>query len=120
MKKILKIKFIVLLGMMTLFPGCTDGGSNEIDAPPCIIEIIQSIKNDVLRNPPAQVWKWEAGDDIYYYITSDCCDQYNNLLNESCEIVCAPDGGITGNGDGNCPDFNSAIEKTLIWEDSRK
>lgn len=108
------------MGLIVLFPNCTDNGSNEIDAPPCIIDIIESIKNEAVRNPPTQVWKWEAGDAIYYYITSDCCDQYNNLFNESCQIVCAPDGGITGNGDGNCPDFNGDIEKTLIWEDDRK
>lgn len=120
MKIYRKINFIVLLGMMTLFPGCADGGSNEIDAPLCIIEIIQTIKNDAVRNPPGEVWKWVVGDDIYYYITSDCCDQYNYLLNESCEVVCAPDGGITGLGDGNCPDFNGAIEKTRIWKDDRK
>ncbi len=98
---------------------CEDSSSNEIDAPACINDMISAIKNDAVRNPPAQVWKWEVDGEKYYYITSDCCDQYNNLFNESCELVCAPDGGITGNGDGNCPDFTGVIEKTMIWEDER-
>jgi len=34
--------------------------------------------------------------------------------------MCAPDGGITGKGDENCPEFSSEIKKTLIWEDDRK
>jgi hypothetical protein len=99
---------------------CEDGASNDIDAPPCILDIIEVIKDESVRNPPAQVWKWEVGDEDYYYITSDCCDHFNYLYSNSCEIICAPDGGITGNGDGNCPDFEGEVEKELVWEDKRE
>jgi len=89
------------------------------DVPTCIINKIEAIKNSEVSNPPTQVWKWETNGEIYYYITSDCCDQYNYLYNANCEIVCAPDGGFTGNGDGNCPTFSNEVIKTLIWKDNR-
>jgi hypothetical protein len=92
----------------------------NIDVPSCIEKKIRKIQKDGVNNPPAQVWKWVANGKTYYYITSDCCDQYNYLYDNNCIQVCAPDGGDSGNGDGKCPNFNGSIEKTLVWEDIRK
>jgi hypothetical protein len=92
----------------------------KVAVPNCMEKEIVKIKKEGVRNPPAKVWKWEVAGKTYYYITSDCCDQYNYLYDNNCNKVCAPDGGDSGTGDGNCPDFNGPIEKTLVWEDSRK
>jgi len=89
------------------------------ERPSCIDNKIEEILNEPVQNPAAQVWKWEDNVNTYYYITSDCCDQYNYLYNEKCEVVCAPDGGFTGGGDGNCPTFQGTIVQTLVWEDPR-
>ncbi len=107
-----------LVGIITLL-SCEKSDLN-IQAPTCIKNKIETIIDNEVSNPPIQVWKWEVDGAIYYYITSDCCDQFNYLYNEQCEIICAPDGGFSGFGDGNCPDFNSEIIKTLIWKDQRK
>ena len=106
------------IAITSIFMGCKDSDL-DIDAPICIENKIEEIIDNEASNPPTQVWKWEVDNQIYYYITSDCCDQFNYLYTENCDILCAPDGGITGNGDGNCPDFTSALKKTLIWEDKR-
>ncbi len=111
-----KTTLVVALVLVVL--GC-EKSDLDLDASSCIESKIRELKRVEVQNPPAQVWKWEADGNILYYFTSDCCDQYNYLYNENCEIVCAPDGGITGNGDGNCPVFTTEIEKTLIWEDQR-
>lgn len=92
----------------------------EKDVPNCIERKIRKIKSEEVRNPPASVWEWKVDGRTYYYITSDCCDQFNYLYNYNCNEVCAPDGGFSGYGDGNCPQFKGQIEKTLIWEDNRK
>jgi hypothetical protein len=35
-------------------------------------------------------------------------------------VICAADGGITGEGDGRCPDyFTERREERIIWRDSR-
>ncbi len=91
----------------------------DIDAPACIEQKIEDIIDGPVANPPTQVWRWEVDNQIFYYITSDCCDQFNYLYNENCDIICAPDGGLSGGGDGNCPEFTTEIDKFLIWEDSR-
>ena len=90
------------------------------EVPNCIENKIQDILDEPVRNPAAQVWKWEDNANTYYYITSDCCDQYNYLYDENCNVVCAPDGGFTGAGDGNCPTFQGQVVKTLVWEDPRQ
>lgn len=68
-------------------------------------------------NPPLEVWRWETANGItYFYFTSDCCDQYNYLYDTNCNEVCAPDGGLTGEGDGRCPEFAEPVEKRLVWK----
>ena len=108
-----------LVGIILLFSSCKSSES-IIDYPSCIAEKIQELQKSEIQNPPAQVWKWEVNGLTYYYITSDCCDQFNYLYDGDCNVVCAPDGGFTGNGDGNCPEFTSKIVRTLLWEDLRK
>lgn len=111
-------RFILFIGVILLVSNCNES-DNSNDLPSCIDSKIVEILSNEITNPPTQIWKWMDNGDTYFYITSDCCDQFNYLLNENCEIVCAPDGGITGNGDGNCPDFSPNLRKTLIWEDHR-
>jgi len=91
----------------------------ERDVPLCLQNKIDKIRKGNVNNPPSEVWKWIINGKTYYYITSDCCDQYNYLYGEDCDIVCAPDGGLSGNGDGNCFDTKEITTKTLVWKDSR-
>lgn len=120
MRKISLQRIVTLLVITVLFLSCKESDVNLINAPKCIENKIEEIINHEVTNPPTQVWKWDVDNQIYYYITSNCCDQYNYLYTENCDILCAPDGGLTGNGDGNCPLFTSEIVKTLVWKDDRK
>ncbi len=88
-------------------------------APNCIKRKIRKIKREEVQNPPAKVYEWKVDGKTYYYITSDCCDQYNYLYDNNCKQVCAPDGGFSGGGDGNCPNYKGQIKLTMIWEDER-
>jgi len=107
-----------LISVLLLLSNCKSSDI-EMDLPYCIQTKIVSILANEVNNPPTQIWKWEVDSKTYYYITSNCCDQYNYLYNSTCEVVCAPDGGISGNGDENCPTFASEIQKALVWEDPR-
>lgn len=103
---------------VSLLMSC-DNSQTESTLPACIQEKITEIKNESVRNPPAQVWEWKDAGKVYYYITSDCCDQLNFLFDSNCSIVCSPDGGFTGTGNGDCPEFTKSIEKKLLWKDDR-
>jgi len=88
--------------------------------PTWIKALIDEIESKSWGNSPSTIKKCNYQDKIVYYITSPCCDNYNYLYNENNQVICAPDGGITGRGDGKCIDFSSD-KKTceLIWQDSR-
>jgi hypothetical protein len=109
----------LMLSVFLAVPYACQSDDPEIEAPSCIRTIIEQIASEPVRNPPASVWRWEVDGQTFYYETSDCCDQFNNLYDTDCNMVCAPDGGITGEGDGNCPEFTGEITRTLIWQDRR-
>ena len=108
---------IVLIALLALFFGCSK--SKTPNVPNCINDKIEQMKSEPVRNPAAEVWLWHVDGNDYYYIPSPCCDQYNLLYDSKCNVVCAPSGGMSGMGSGDCPEFIGPIEKTLIWKDPR-
>ena len=73
-----------------------------------------------VANPPATVWQYEYKDQLVYFIPPQCCDVPSRLLDKNCNSVCSPDGGLTGKGDGKCPDFfEQRTNEKLIWRDDR-
>lgn len=105
---------------LIIFPllGC-QSPDLQIDVPHCIKAKIKKITKEHVYNPPAEVWQIKTDGKTFYYFTSDCCDQFNYLYTEDCKKLCAPDGGFTGGGDGNCPDFSGNEQRTLVWKDRR-
>jgi hypothetical protein len=109
----------VLLYSLTFlfaFAGCR----TEHPLPDCIKEKIQQLMQEPVRNPPAEVWQYDFEGKAVYFIPASCCDMYSELLYANCGVICAPDGGFTGRGDGKCPDFFSKRKNgILIWQDKR-
>lgn len=86
----------------------------------CIDKKIARIKTEKKWNPPAEVNEYLYNGKKVYLFSADCCDQFNELYDAECNYICAPTGGITGNGDGKCADFrNSAQHVRLVWKDDR-
>ena len=67
--------------------------------------------------PPLQVDEWSYQGETVYLASPDCCDQYREVRDaETCEYICAPDGGFTGAGDGRCPRFlDEATFLRTVW-----
>jgi hypothetical protein len=88
--------------------------------PECVREKINAIKKEPKWNPPAQVNEYLYSGKTVFLFSSNCCDQFDMLYNDSCGAVCAPYGGIVGQGDGKCKDFtDSAKLVKLVWKDPR-
>lgn len=82
--------------------------------------LITKEESGPVANPPASVTKCMYKNQIVYYLPSRCCDISSVLYNENGEVICAPDGGFTGRGDGKCPDFFEERKNCeIIWKDSR-
>jgi len=93
-------------------------GIHEI--PAWLQELIGDIASQPLWNPPARIIQYAYNGSTVYYVTQNCCGQFNLLYDEHGSVICAPDGGINGQGDGKCSDFVSVRkDETLIWQDER-
>ena len=63
------------------------------------------------------IWRFRLNGVAVYYVQSECCDRYNLLYDRDGTEICAPDGGISGGGAGECPDsWRKAKRGVLIWE----
>jgi hypothetical protein len=113
----MKRNLILILTLLSLFfPEC-EKLDLKVDVPNCVRSIIRGRIVDGFRNKPVEVWRWDVDGKTYYYTVSDCCDQFNLLYDDQCHLVCAPDGGFSGQGDGKCPSFASQIIRTLVWKE---
>ncbi|HNW45130.1 MAG TPA: zf-HC2 domain-containing protein [Elusimicrobiales bacterium] len=82
--------------------------------------LIGQYQKEPRGNPPYEVWKFIYLGKTVYYLPPQCCDQYSELYGESGALLCAPDGGKSGDGDGKCPDFYAQRKNgELVWKDSR-
>ena len=46
---------------------------------------------------------------------------FSDLYDDHCNLICHPDGGIAGGGDGSCSDFFATCKnEVLIWKDGRQ
>lgn len=87
----------------------------------CEASLISHLKTEPVRNPPAELWRYGIDGATYYYITAYCCDMYSDLYDENCTLICHPDGGITGSGDGKCGELTAGLAHgILVWRDERK
>ena len=89
--------------------------------PKCIQTKIDSLKKVPRFNPPAEVNEYTYNGKRAFLFSSDCCDNYNVLLDENCNYICAPSGGFTGKGDMKCTDFTEKAKLVkVVWKDERK
>ncbi len=88
--------------------------------PPCIKKKIEKIKSQPKGSSASSVYSYRYKGKTVYLFNAPCCDQFNYLYDENCNIICAPSGGITGRGDNRCPDFTSgSANEQLLWQDNR-
>jgi hypothetical protein len=87
--------------------------------PPCVDDLIAAI----LSHPPygASITRAAYRGEATYYVPQPCCDFLNPLYDSSCQVICHPDGGIHGQGDGQCADYHDERwDVQVIWEDPRQ
>lgn len=85
--------------------------------PKCIKNKIDSFKLKEIHDRPQKVIEYSYKGKKVYYVTMPCCDFFNEVYDENCNYLGAPDGGFTGRGDGKLPDFAKiATNEKIIWE----
>ena len=114
----MKTHYLAIIACFIFASGCSQ--TTPSGNPRWVDQLVQKFKSQPMGNPPQSVWRYEYQGQVVYYVPAQCCDQYSTLYDANGNVLCAPDGGFTGHGDGRCPDFNrQRTNETLIWKDSR-
>ncbi len=116
------IKHLVIVLALTL---ASCGAAGNLPAgtpvPDAVTSLIHNLEGQQVRNPPAIVARYDYAGQVVYYVPPHCCDFFGDLYDGAGLVICHPDGGLTGTGDGRCPDFFAQRQnETIIWRDSRK
>lgn len=97
--------------------GCAasaESGQEWLDA------LIARLGSEPVSNPPQRILRYRYHDATVFYQPPVCCDRPSVLYDEKGAVLCSPDGGIAGRGDGRCADFQAQkSDETLIWKDPR-
>jgi hypothetical protein len=101
--------------------GCGKSSPTEPDTVPTWLQVlITQIEREPVTNPPSAIYSYRYRGETVYFRPSRCCDIMSVLYDRNGVVLCAPDGGIAGGGDGRCPDFfRTRSGERLIWQDSR-
>ena len=87
------------------------------EMPLCLETKIKDMAADPHEGSPISVSRFTYKQQTVYYIVSPCCDKYNVVYDSVCNVLGYPDGGFTGRGDGNMPDFRKeAASEKVIWQ----
>ena len=71
-------------------------------------------------NPPVAFYRYRYEGKIVFYRGGYCCDFPSKAWTAYGNPFCQPGGGISGTGDGLCPNFfDVATDELLIWQDDR-
>ena len=84
----------------------------------CINTKIQEILQSPVQNPKATVKKYTYQGQTVYLINSNFADALDPVYNDKCELICSQ-GGIAGNINNSCINWDSAIYIETVWTDPR-
>ena len=88
--------------------------------PQCVESKIRELSDLPPAEPRRQIISYDYHGNTVFYVSAPCCDQMSELFDLECRLLCRPDGGFTGKGDGRCADFNEMKSNpVLIWKDNR-
>ncbi|WP_146134506.1 DUF6970 domain-containing protein [Aphanothece minutissima] len=93
---------------------------SALPGPPWLQRLIGQLRAQPPGNPPRTVWRYRYRGQVVYYLPPQCCDQMSVLFDAGGTVIGAPDGGLSGRGDGRAGDFHAQRrEGLLLWRDPR-
>lgn len=114
------IFLIVTVYLLFSFKKTPRSVPGDINIPAWLNDLIEKEKNGPVANPHASLSKCTYRNQNVYYLPPRCCDVPGSVYNDKGDVICSPDGGFTGKGDGKCTDFfNTRKDCVILWKDAR-
>lgn len=120
MTRYLTTATLALLAGGCALPPSPDAGSSETSPKAIAVarDQIAAFEASPPGKRPSSVWKIEYKGKPAFLIISPCCDQFNYLYDSDGTRLCAPLGGISGAGDGRCPDALQGKDAKVVVPDN--
>ena len=115
-----RVRVLTLLALIV--GGCRSEMRSQrpADEPAWLTKLIREFEQQPVANPPLSVREFQYRGQRVYYVPPQCCDVPSTLYDSTGAVLCSPDGGMTGRGDGKCADFFQAREQERrVWQDPR-
>ena len=111
----------MFLAVSLLLAGCGAQGPAAPEPLPTFVDaLVRQLSTAPVANPPASIARYEYKGRIVYYVPPRCCDIRGDVYLSDGMLLCQPDGGFDGRGDGRCADFFSERRNEyIVWRDSR-
>jgi hypothetical protein len=113
----------LILLTLVIFAGCDSNPaapSPSTTSPAWVTALIRQLEAQPPANPQAFLARYDYKGQDVYFLPKRCCDVMSDVYQADGTVMCHPDGGVTGSGDGRCADF--FIERkneSIIWRDLR-
>ena len=89
-------------------------------SPTWVMALIRQLETQPVANPPGLVAQYDYKEQNVYFVPQRCCDVMSIVYRSDGAIMCHPDGGFNGKGDGMCADFFAERRnERVIWRDSK-
>jgi len=91
----------------------------QTNIPPFVAKPIAHYRSEPPKTSPGSIWRYVyKGEPAYYVPPLWCCDKPSILYDAKGHLLCQPDGGEAGFGDGKCPDLlKERSHGELLWSD---
>jgi hypothetical protein len=90
-------------------------------SPTWVTALIRKMESEPVANPPAFIARYDYKGQDVYFVPQRCCDIMSVVYRSDAAIMCHPDGGLTGKGDGMCADFFvERRNERIVWHDSKR
>jgi hypothetical protein len=87
--------------------------------PKWLKKLVHELEVGSPANRPDRIIRYKYRNEFVYMLKAGCCDQFSRVYDTSGKLICST-GGITGGGDGKCPEFfRERKDEKVIWEDKR-
>lgn len=119
-RHLLLVTLVAALIACGAVPSHSGGKVPQSPIPIAVAALIHDLETQPVANPPAYVASYEFRGEVVYYVPPRCCDIFGDLYDGDGQLICHPDGGLAGHGDGRCPEFASQrTNERIIWQDTR-
>lgn len=110
------MKNLIYIATLLFIMGCSK--NDLLTYPKCLDAEITTLLQSPVENPKATVKKYTYQGKTVYLINSHFADGLDPVYNDNCQLICTQ-GGIAGNTNNSCINWDSAVYIETVWTDPR-